>query len=205
MSKNEVLDNLDYARKVAEQGIDAPLVGGRFGLLWGVLLTITFAGHWAILTGTVGLPLPTLGWLWLGFAVAGSAGTFLLDRTVRNKPGLSSFGNRADSVIWMFFGATMFACFLGLALKLAAGGGSYPLFDFMVAIGFAGQGMAYGALSQLTTQRWLLAPAIGAYLLAIVSFYLYGTAALYLAAAAGVIVTVVIPSAVNYSREPADV
>ena len=205
MDRGRIMSELEYASAIARQGADAPLVGGRIGLLWGVLLALTFGGQWAILSGVFDVPLNTLGLVWLAFAVVGGIGTFVLDRSLRNKPGLSSVGNRLDGTIWFFFSMTMLACFLGLTANMFYRGTDFPLFDIIVAIGFAGQGMAYGTLSKITSQRWLLVPAIGAFLLAVVSFVLLQTTALYLVAAAGVILTVVLPALVQMRNEPAGV
>ncbi|MBT8143773.1 MAG: hypothetical protein KJO55_03670, partial [Gammaproteobacteria bacterium] len=155
MEQQQVLADLEYAKTLAEDGVKSPLVGGRFGLMWGVLLVITFTVQWAFLSGTVELPQHYLGFLWLGFGVVGGIGTFLLDRSLRDKPGLRSVGNRLDNAIWLFFSLAMAACFVGLLVYMSTRGADYPMFDTMVAIGFAGQGMAYGTLSQVTGQRWM--------------------------------------------------
>jgi len=48
MSREDLLNDLEYVKTLAEEGATTPLLGGRFGLMWGVLMTITFFLHWAI-------------------------------------------------------------------------------------------------------------------------------------------------------------
>ena len=205
MSRDELLSDLNYVKTMAEEGAQTPLLGGRIGLMWGILMSLTFIGHWAFVSGHTGLPNQYLGFLWLGFAIIGSLLTFILDKTLTDKPGLSSVGNRVDSTVWMFFGALMFSCFIGFALIIALGKASYPLFDFMVAIGFTAQGMAYGIVSKMSGYKWLMLSSIAGFISGIVSFALFGSTTLYLFAALGAIATIVIPEIIMLRGEPKNV
>ena len=49
-------EDLAYLRSVTEQARSAPLLGGRFLVMWGILLSGAYACHWAIMSGVVGLP-----------------------------------------------------------------------------------------------------------------------------------------------------
>lgn len=45
MSHEQLINDLNYATDLAKSGQDAPLVGGPFGLMWGVLLSATLTCH----------------------------------------------------------------------------------------------------------------------------------------------------------------
>ncbi len=205
MNTQRAIDDLEYVRNVAEQGVNTPLVGGRIGLLWGILLSTTFAIHGSMVAGLIPFSSYAAFSLWLGFAVFGGVGTFLLDRRLGNKPGAASVANQVDNAVWFFFSMAMLACFVGLTLSVFLRGAGQPVFDTMVAFGFAGQGMAYGTLTKVTGQRWMLLPSLAAFAMAVVCFTAIGTSWLYLVAAAGIVLTVVLPSLINIRREPADV
>ncbi|HIK63551.1 MAG TPA: hypothetical protein EYG02_00805, partial [Henriciella marina] len=71
-------DDLAYVRSLAEAGANAPLLGGRFLVWWGGLVTAAYIGHYLIITGMLGVGLDALGIMWTGFIVLGLGGYFLL-------------------------------------------------------------------------------------------------------------------------------
>ena len=74
MTNDQILDDLNYASALAREGASAPLVGGRIGLMWGCLLSITLTLQWAILSQALNLPLQTLFYVWFAFAAIGGTG-----------------------------------------------------------------------------------------------------------------------------------
>lgn len=205
MTKSEILDDLDYVKSMAEEGRTTPLLGGRIGLMWGVLLAITFTGHWAIISGAVDVHPKMLGYLWLSYAICGGIGTVLLGRSIQEKPGISSVGNRAENAVWLSFALMMGACFVGIVLNMIFNNGTPALYDMMVCIGFAGQIIAYFVISTMSHDKSLRIPGALAILATIVSFALLGKPELYLAAAFGIILTVVLPSLSQIRKEPSAV
>ncbi|NNC37377.1 MAG: hypothetical protein EX271_05590 [Acidimicrobiales bacterium] len=202
MTKTEILNDLEYVKSMAEEGRTTPLLGGRIGLMWGVLLAITFFGHWAIISGTAGLPQSALGILWLSYAIIGGIGNALLGRSLQGKPGISSVGNRTENAVWVSFVLMMIACFIGIVLNMVFNDTTPAMFDMMVCIGFAGQIIAYLVIGTMSHERSQRIPGLLAVLATIVSFALLGKPELYLAASIAVIFTIIVPSLGQIRKEP---
>ncbi len=80
-----------------EEGWHAPLVGGSFLVLFGLLLAASYTIQWALLTGAMDdWGGSAFGWLWLGYGVIAISGVVWLAKRVRRKPGVSSLINKVD-------------------------------------------------------------------------------------------------------------
>lgn len=194
MDKNSLLDDLNYASAIAKDGANTPLLGGPIGLMWGCLLCVTFLGQWLILTGRLGLPESYIGFLWLGFALIGGAGSATIGRKIQAKPGATSVANRVESYVWMMFAAMMGSLFIGVMLNILLADGNPKLFDIILIVGFAGQGLAYGVTAKMTGLKWLHLAALAGFVASAICFVALGQAHLYLIAAIAVVFTVVLPS-----------
>jgi hypothetical protein len=53
MTRDEMLADLAYARTLAEEGRQAPLVGGAYLIFFGVLIALCYLIQWAALTGAL--------------------------------------------------------------------------------------------------------------------------------------------------------
>ena len=83
---------------------------------------------------------------------------------------------------------------VGVILNLILGNGSYQSWAFMLVVGFAGQGLAYGVVAKLTGHNWLHFAAFAGFTMAAVTMSFYGQNIIYLIAAIGSVFTIVIPS-----------
>lgn len=202
MTKTETLmADLTEASRIAKTGEDMPLVGGPIGLMWGVLITSVLAVHYMIINQIIALPYQSLNFLWITFAVLGGVGSGILGRKVDKKPGAYSTANRVEQYVWVMFGAAMGSMAVGVILNLILGNGSYQSWAFMLVAGFAGQGMAYGVVAKLTGHGWLHFAAFTSFIMAAVTMSFYGQNIIYLIAAAGSFITVVIPSLLSMKAE----
>ena len=61
MTSQQAIEDINYATGIAKSAKESPLVGGPFGLMWGVLLSTTLCSHWAIVTGQIAAQAPALG------------------------------------------------------------------------------------------------------------------------------------------------
>lgn len=205
MTKDNALKDLDYIKAMAEEGASAPLVGGPIGLMWGVLLTLVFLGQWIVLRGAAGLPQQTIPFLWLAFAVLGGLGSFLIGSKIEQKPGVNSVANRVEHYVWTMFAAMMATLFIGVILNQILADGTVKLFDFIVIVGFAGQGLAYGVVAKISGIKWMHLAAFAGFTASAMSFVALGQIHLYLIAALATIVTVIVPSLITMKREPKNV
>ncbi|GGY46916.1 hypothetical protein [Parvularcula lutaonensis] len=152
-------DDLSFVRQMAEAGRNAPLLGGRFFVFYGVLIPIAYAVQWMVLSGEFGLPYAVIGWNWLAFGAAVAVGMPLLLRTIRRKPGRGTAGNRAEAAAWMFAGFTIGAFFLGVLIANLIGATSQIAFDYILAVAFTGYGIALFVTASLAGTSWLKVPA----------------------------------------------
>lgn len=205
MTRDQVLDDLKYVKTIAEQGAHAPLVGGRIGLMWGVLICLTFFMQWAILSRTLPLAAVSLLYLWIGFATIGGLGTLILGQQTNRKPGAQSVANQVETHVWVMFSGMMATLFVGIVLNQMLSNGSAQLFDLMVIIGFAGQGLAYGVIAKVSQIRWIHLASLASFIASAVSFTAYGQVTIYLIGSIAIIFTVILPSLVSMKDEPKNV
>ena len=94
MNQSTMSDDLAYVRDLAEAGENAPLLGGRFLTMWGGLVSVAYFLHYATTANLFGWPDTAFAWIWGSFLILGLTGQAVLIRSLRNKPGSSSVGNR---------------------------------------------------------------------------------------------------------------
>lgn len=154
MTREEMLQDLAYARTLAEEGRHAPLLGGAYLLFWGALNAVAFLAHWAMLQGM--LPFGNWGfaYIWAGYGAAATIGMFWLSARTRTKPGLTAIGARAESAMWMGAGLAILAVVLGsLGRMILDADPAAPNAIFGAA--FALYGAALIAVSRLAEQAWM--------------------------------------------------
>ncbi len=200
MTSSKLLSDLENATRIAKDGEDTPLVGGPIGLWWGVLLTSTFAIHYLILTQILALPMWSFSILWIGFAILGGAGSSLLGRKVSKRAGAYSTANRVEQYVWIMFTAAMASLAVGVFLNLILGSGTHELWTLVLIFGFAGQGIAYGVTAKMTGQNWLHFAAFSGFTLAAITMSFYGDNIVYLIAAIGSVITIIIPSILSIRK-----
>ena len=205
MTKSEILDDLAYVKTLAEEGKNAPMLGGRIGLWWGVLLCIALFSHWASLRGISPLPIEMLGLIWLVFGVVGGIGSVILGRTLAGKPGIASVNNRVAGALWTGNAVLLFVYSLSALLSAAFGNSDYGIMDTIMPIAFGLYALTAYVLARISNDKWQLIPGSIALAFVPISLLLLGSPNLYLAAMLGVVLTSVIPSIVELRREPKEI
>jgi hypothetical protein len=205
VTREELLQDLAYARTLAEEGRHAPLLGGAYLIFWGVLNAVAFTAHWAVLEGR--LPLANgaaFAAVWIGYGIIAGIGMFLLSQRIRQKPGLTTIGVRAESAMWRGAALALAAVAIGSILRMMAESDpSAPNAIFGAA--FALYGAALFGTAKLSQQNWLAA-------FAWLSFAVAGTLCVfanqnwaYLNAAVGSLLVLLAPGIVLLRREPSSV
>lgn len=205
MTREELLQDLAYARTLAEEGRHAPLLGGAYLSFWGVLNAAAFTAHWAVLEGF--LPFmdgAIFAAVWIAYGVTAGIGMFLLKQRIRQKPGLTSIGVRAESAMWRGAALAIMAIVLGsLARMIISDDPTAPNAIFGAA--FALYGAALFGTAKLSQENWLTA-------FAYLSFAVAGTLCLfanqnwaYLNAAIGSLLVLLAPGLVLMRREPSSI
>jgi hypothetical protein len=194
-------DDIRYVRSMAEGGANAPLLGGRFMVWWGLLLTAAYLTHHLALKGTIGNGPAVFGLLWAAFAISGPVGHCILIRTMPAKAGGGSAGNRASRVVWIA-AAMAIASMVGGSTALSMQGSGPAAFDWIVPVAFAAYACALISMGALARNNAVLAAGGGAVAMVGLFTALILTPDRYLVAAAGVFLTVLVPGLLLFRAEP---
>lgn len=202
MTREEILQDLAYARTLAEEGRHAPLLGGAHLVMFGVLNAIAFTAHWCVLTGR--LPLldgAAFAILWMSYGTAASIGLALLRSRTAKKPGNTTVGARAEQAVWSGVGLALAAIAIGSILRMILTEDvTAPNAIFGAAFGLYGAALfVTGKLSQerwLTNFAWISAAVSGVLCIFANSDWAYLTAAV------GSLLVLVLPGVTLLRREP---
>lgn len=200
-----MLQDLAYARSLAEEGRHAPLLGGAYLSFWGALNAAAFIAHWCVLEGYG--PLAANGGfaaVWISYGVIAGVGSYLLGQRVRQKPGLTSIGVRAERAMWRGAAFAILAVVIGsLARMFITDDVTAPNAIFGAA--FALYGAALFGTAKLSQQDWLAAFASLSFIVAGMLCLFANESWAYLAAAAGALLVLLAPGLVLMRREPSPI
>lgn len=205
MTQNDLKAEITYLKDMAEAGQTAPLLGGRFSVWWGGLTSLTLLIHWAIITARLPLGTESLLPLWLGHMVIGSIGTFVLVRSLKDKPGQGSVGNRLQPAIWQSIGGTILVYFLAILVGVFTDLLPNAIFNSILPVALLGYGAAWLTTARMI-QSWQLAvPGLIALVGAFGSTLFMMTAEVYLIAAMAFFLSTALPGFLMMRAEPEDV
>jgi len=194
-------DDIAYVRQLAESGAHAPLLGGRFMVWWGLLLTVAYTAHHLALNGIIGPERTIFAWIWLPFGVVGVLGQLLLARNMPAKAGAGSAGNRASRAVWVAAAGTIASMVAGSAI--AAETGAPPAtFDWVAPVAFAVYACALVVTGALSKNRIVIAAGVGAVIMVGLFTALILHPDRYLIAAGGIALTVFLPGLLLLLAEP---
>lgn len=205
MTREELLDDLNYARTLAEEGRHAPLIGGAFPVFFGTLLAITWTAHWALVTGQFS---PWLsinpGALWLGFGVVSAIGAPIVSANMGKKAGKTAIGNRTDQAVWNACMGAIIAVVAGTLLA-AVLRNNYHAPDAIMAACFGFYGIALSTTARIANKRWLGAYGLLAFVFSAVLWVFNPEPWAYLIAAAGAVIVLITPGIVIMRHEPSTI
>jgi hypothetical protein len=202
MSRHDIQQDIDYVRTLAEEGRQAPMVGGRIMVFWGTLASLTLIAHWAIVQGLVPVPLSALLWIWVGMSVVGGLATLALGASLNRAPGASAANNRAASAIWSAMGVAMLAVFLGVLTAVMGLGAPLVVWNVLPGAALALYGMAYLSAAFLHRDGLQIFAGVAALMAAAGTLALLQSRDAYLVAALGVTVSTLLPGLIYLAREP---
>ncbi len=201
-TKASILSDLDYVRTLAEEGRNAPLIGGRFGLWWGFLLCGALLFHWLMETGRVGAPGYMFGVLWLGFAVVGVIGGRVLIRSLKGKPGASAVNNRVSRALWTGNSVVLFTFWFAASLSAGLGYNDFSLMNMIMPLAFGLYGLTSYVTAAMSGDKWMYIPGVSGFVFMAALLFMLSSPDLFLVAIVGVIATLIIPGGLQMRREP---
>jgi hypothetical protein len=207
MTKQEMAgtaeNDLDYLRALAEEGQHAPLLGGRFALLWGILLSLTLTTHWLALTHRIPLGIENIGLAWFTMGITGGVISAFLGNRLRLKPGAGSVGNRVSQHAWTMSGWAIFTYAISIVIGRVFGEATNADFDSIMPMAFCIYAIAYFTTGKLSGNKNMTFIAAIALIGAAITGALIHQSEAYLVATLFVVLTSVIPGIIMMRREPA--
>lgn len=200
MTRDELLQDLAYARTLAEEGRHTPLIGGSYLVLFGVLLAICYTAQYFILT-TDALDRASAGLIWLGFGVAAGVGVVALRGRTRGMPGGASVGNRAERAVWNGVAIAILTVVVGVVLR-SAFTDNFAATDAIMAAGFGLYGVALFATASMSGHAWLKRVAWLSWGISGALWYFMGEPWAYIVAAIGAVLVLLVPGVIMMRGEP---
>ncbi len=202
MSPHDLADDLAYVRTIAEEGRQAPLLGGSFLSFWGVLNAVAWALQWGLVTGRL---MPDPDWefaiLWAIYGTIAGVGMSLLGGRIRHLPGRSSVGNLVEALAWMSVGIGIGAIAAGAIGRMILTGDTLSV-DVIPPAAFALYGAALLTTAMVSQQVWLRGFAVMAFITAtILGVYLHADW-FYLAGSAASLAVLLVPGLILLRKEP---
>lgn len=206
----ELADEVAYVKTLAEEGRNAPLVGGVMYVIWGGLMGA--ASLFAYARGAAGVDLGAFlngAGPWTIAFVCGWALSFWFGARRSRKPGALTIGNRTANAAWLGVGIFMSAFWLaGLAFHdnlEGAGLRPFALFTLMFPLAFGLYGVAFLTTATAARLDWMRGFAVASWLFSVATLYFAGDARQLLLGAIGSLVCAMAPGLVLMRREPSDI
>lgn len=199
-----VKDDIAFMRALASEGRSAPLLGGAVMIAAGLIFGTASLAHYAVAVAGAHLTPWIYPILWFSAAGVFVVALWLLKARYRGRPGSLSPGNRAMRGVWRGLGFAAFTLFVVMAIagiKLD----NPVIFGLFPSIILVLYGTAWTLGAQMSEQRWMAYIAALAFVLAALMALMIGDPTIYLAYAAALMFTAVLPGVLLMRQEPSDV
>ena len=203
----DLADELAYVRSLAEEGRDAPLVGGFYYLLWGGLMGLAALFCFAVTSGFAPLGRAGIMGPWIVGGLIGWGVTFL--RRKELKPGALTLGNRAASATWFAVGVFMTVFWVTLMVVhdnfTRFGVPPYFMFTIVFPVAFGLYGVAFYATAAAARMAWLKYFAFLSWAFCVAAMLLIGSDMQFLLGAAGCFLCAALPGFLVMRAEPQEI
>ena len=208
-SGEELASELAYVRTLAEEGRNAPLIGGRMYLIWGGLIGAVALASYLNNMGVAGFGFAQGFAPWLTVGVLGWGLSFALGKHARAKPGAMTIGNQTAASVWCAVGIfiTLFwgSLFIVHDNFTNIGVPRYFLFTLMFPIAFALYGVAFFATATAARLSWLRYFSFLSWGFSITALFLLDSPHHLLVGAVGSFTCAALPGVLLMRREPSDI
>lgn len=212
MTKTQNADlagEIAYVKTLAEEGRNAPLVGGVLYVIWGAAIGIAALLSYFQYSGAIALPFVGGIWFWVAALGVGWAASFTIGRSAGAKPGALTVGNKTASAAWFAIGVFMSAFWVAAMLFQgrfrSVGIEPTLIFGLMFPIAYGLYGIAFYATAVAARLDWMRGFAAAAWVFSIASLYFIGDTKQFLVGAAGSLVCAIFPGVLLMRREPSDI
>jgi hypothetical protein len=207
--QTDLAGELAYVRALAEEGRDAPLLGGAYYLLWGGLMGAAALVAFLGLVGVISLGRGGAFVPWAAAGVIGWVVSMLFSRRHGKKPGTFTLGNRTAAATWLAVGIFMTVFWVALIFVhddfTALGVPRYFLFYLMFPVAFGVYGVAFYATAVAARANWLKIFALLSWAFSIGALFLAGSVYQFLAGSLGCFVCAALPGLLLMRGEPQEI
>lgn len=197
-------DDIAYMKALAQEGRQAPILGGAMLVASGLIFGLASLGHWAVVAGVLRIGNAGILGIWLGAVVLYMAVLMVLIGRVKRKAGVRSAANQAARAVWSAIGGSIFA--LGVAIAVLVW--KYPISAegmLIPSIILALWGTGWAVQAAMARSGWMRLMAITAWVLSPVMALFAGKPEQFLAYAAALVVCAVLPGLFMMRQEPSDI
>lgn len=199
-----IRDDIAFMRALAEEGRQAPLLGGSMLVSAGAIFGTASLIQWAILSKVLRAPSVMLMVVWIAAVVLHLVMVAVLRRGIGAKPGAGSSGNRAMRNAWMGVGWGCFVIFTALAVA-SWKTRDLNLINFSPSIVLALYGGAWSVAAAMSRSTWLRVVAVASFASAIGMALLMGNSWAWLGYAAALYLLAMVPGLILMRQEPSDI
>lgn len=194
-------EDLARLRAIAEEGRNAPLLGGWHLILWGGAIATALLVNWAVVERLLPWPGHALAIIWFGIISAAWIGSALLGRREAGKPGEFTIGNKVERAVWTAVGGFLTTLAVALLVRAILIGDpqAWSLFAMMSPVSFGAYAVALSASASAANAGAGRICALLSLGFAAATVFLIGDPAQYPVAAAGVAL-VTIPTGLRHLR-----
>lgn len=205
----DLAGELAYVKTLAEEGRNAPLVGGVIYVIWGVVMAAAAMLTYLRFVDVIKIEFVGDLGFWIGALAIGWAASFLVGRRRGLKPGALTIGNRTATAAW--FAVGVYVSIFWIAALLFRGRftsvGIEPgtIFGLVFPIAFGLYGIAFYATATAARLDWMRGFAAAAWIFSVAALYFIGDEKQFLIGAAGSLICAALPGALLMRREPSDI
>ena len=199
-----VHDDIAYMKALAQEGRQAPLLGGSILFAAGLIFGLASIFAYGIDSGIIAVAPVAYAVLWGGAMLAFFAVLMWQIRRSCHKPGAKSAANRAASAGWMGVGLGVFVMALSMAVIGWKTQSAIPSLIFPSLI-FALYGSGWAVSATMSDQKWQWKLAIACWIAAPLIAFLTGSPLMWLAYAAGLFLFALLPGVLLVRQEPSEV
>ena len=201
MTKNEALEDIAYARSIAEKGAKTPLLGSSISLMWGLMVVPTLIFHGLALLGKFPISSQNIGLIWAIYGGLGFLGSIYLGRKIDKLPGAKSQINQVGEALGISMGIILAAYAITTVFVVVVKGMPEFLFNSIIVFAFGLVTINLAVLARITNQAYMKFAAVFAGALTVVTYILVQSPSIYFLAAFGIVITQIIPSIMGLKKE----
>jgi hypothetical protein len=199
-----VHDDIAYMKALAQEGRQAPLLGGSILISAGLVFGLASIVHYGIDSGIINLPPVAYAYLWGGAGLVFAVILAWQIRKTDRKPGAQAAANRASSAGWMGVGLGVFVMALSMAVISWKVQSEIP-FRIFPSLIFALYGAGWAVSATMSDQKWQWRLAIACWIAAPLIAFLTGSPLMWLGYAAGLFLFALVPGVLLVRQEPSEV